>query len=125
MSGLSFVVWSGLIPPLPFFALAWASEGEAAVIASLRSMDLGSWAAVTYLAFAATLTGYGLWNRLLRLYPAALVARFTLLVPVVGLVTGAAVLGERLTGSQLAACALVVAGLALPLLAAARRRAPG
>jgi O-acetylserine/cysteine efflux transporter len=85
-------------------------------------MDAVSWAAVAYLAFGATLTGYGLWSRLLRTYPAAQVARFTLLVPVVGLVCGWLALGERLTAAQLAGCALVTAGLALPFVAAASSR---
>jgi O-acetylserine/cysteine efflux transporter len=118
VNGLAFVVWAGLIPPVPFFALAWIFEGRGALGASLGAMDGGSWAAVAYLAFGATLGGYGLWNQLLKAYPAALVARFTLLVPVVGLLAGAAALGERLTPSQLAACALVAVGLALPLAAA-------
>jgi O-acetylserine/cysteine efflux transporter len=117
VNGLAFVVWSGLVPPLPFFALAWAFEGPEAVAASLRAMDAGSWAAVAYLAFGATLAGFGLWNRLLKAYPAAQVTRFALLVPVVGLAGGAVVLGEQISAAQLGGSALVVAGLALPLAA--------
>jgi O-acetylserine/cysteine efflux transporter len=124
VDGFSFVVWAGLIPPIPFFLLAVAVEGREVVGASLRAMDLGSWAAVAYLALAATLVGYGLWNRLLRTYPAAQVARFTLLIPVVGLAAGWALLGERLGPGQLASSALVVGGLAIPALAERLRR-PG
>jgi len=122
VNGLAFVVWAGLLPIIPFFALAWLVEGPEAVSASLRAMRPGTWAAVAYLAYAATLTGYGLWSRLLHRYPAALVSRFTLLVPVVGLVSGAVVLGEHPTPDQLAGSALVVAGLALPVLGAWRPR---
>ncbi|HEU4383357.1 MAG TPA: EamA family transporter [Anaeromyxobacteraceae bacterium] len=118
VNGLHFVVWAGLIPPVPFFALAWAVEGPGAIASSLRAMDLGSWAAAAYLAFGATLGGYGLWNRLLRSYPAAQVARFTLLVPVVGILSGALAFGERLTAVQLLATGMVMAGLAMPLAAA-------
>jgi len=125
VNALAFVVWSALPLPIPFFALAWAFEGRDAVTASLTAMDAVSWAAVAYLAFGATLTGYGLWSRLLRTYPAAQVARFTLLVPVVGLVCGWLALGERLTAAQLAGCALVTAGLALPFVAAASSRLVG
>lgn len=122
VNGLAFVVWAGLLPIVPFFALAWLVEGPAAVVASLRALGPGTWAAVAYLAYAATLTGYGLWNRLLHRYPAALVSRFTLLVPVVGLAAGALVLGERPTPDQLVGSTLVVAGLGLPILAAWRPR---
>jgi O-acetylserine/cysteine efflux transporter len=122
VDGVAFVIWSSLIPPLPFFALAWTFEGGAAVASSLRAMDSVSWAAVAYLAFGATLGGYGLWNRLLNSYPAAQVAPFTLLVPVVGLLAGRLALGERLTAAQLAGSALVATGLALPVAAAQWRR---
>jgi O-acetylserine/cysteine efflux transporter len=120
VNALAFVVWAALPLPVPFFALAWAVEGTGAVTASLGAMDGLSWAAVAYLAFGSTLAGYGIWSRLLRTYPAAQVARFALLVPVVGLLCGWLLLAERLSAAQLAGCALVVAGLALPV--AARRR---
>lgn len=118
VNGLAFVVWAGLLPIVPFFALAWIVEGPDVVAASFRAMGPTSWAAAGYLAYAATLTGYGLWNRLLRQYPAAQVSRFTLLVPVVGLFSGAVALGEQLTADHLLGSALVVLGLGLPLLAA-------
>ena len=114
-SSLSFVVWSALLVPLPFFGMAWAFEGGEAVVASVRAMGVGSWLAVGYLAFGATLGGYGLWSRLLKAYPAAQVARYALLVPVVGLVAGAVVLGERFSLVQLMASGVVAAGLALPV----------
>lgn len=117
VDGFAFVVWAGLIPPIPFFAMAWAVEGSAGIAGALRAMDGRSWAAVLYLAYAATVAGYGLWNRLLRAHPAAQVTRFTLLVPVVGLVAGAVLLGERLTAAQVLGSCVVVAGLALPLAA--------
>ncbi|MFL5422751.1 MAG: EamA family transporter [Myxococcales bacterium] len=117
VSGLAFVVWSALIPPVPFFLLARIVEGPGTIAASFRAMDAGSWAAVGYLAFGATLGGYGLWNKLLKAYPAAQVARFTLLVPVIGLACGAAFFGESLSVAQLAGCALVALGLALPIAA--------
>jgi O-acetylserine/cysteine efflux transporter len=125
VNALAFVVWAALPLPLPFFALAWAFEGREAVTASLTAMDALSWAAVAYLAYGATLTGYGLWSRLLRTYPAGQVARFALLVPVIGLGCGWLVFGERLTAAQLAGCALVTAGLALPFAAAASSRLVG
>jgi O-acetylserine/cysteine efflux transporter len=125
VNALAFVVWAALPLPIPFFALAWAFEGRGAVVASLTAMDGLSWAAVAYLAYGATLGGYGLWSRLLRSYPAGQVAPFTLLVPVIGLVCGWLALGERLSTAQLAGCALVTAGLALPFVAAASSRLVG
>jgi len=117
VSGLAFVVWAALIPPLPFFALARAVEGPHAIAGSFRAMGAMSWGAVGYLAFGATLGGFGLWNRLLKVYPAAQVARFALLLPVIGLACGTALLGEPLGSWQLAGSALVVLGVALPVAA--------
>jgi O-acetylserine/cysteine efflux transporter len=118
VNALAFVVWAALPLPIPFFALAWVLEGQGAVVASLAAMDALSWAAAAYLAYGATLGGYGLWSRLLRTYPAGQVARFTLLVPVIGLLCGWLAFRERLTAAQLVGCALVIAGLALPFVAA-------
>lgn len=125
VNALAFVVWAAHPLPIPFFAFAWAFDGRDVVASSLGAMDALSWAAVAYLAFGSTLTGYGLWNRLLRTYPAGQVARFTLLVPVIALGCGWLVFGERLSAAQLAGCALVIAGLALPFAAAASSRLIG
>ena len=125
VNALAFVVWAALPLPIPFFALAWIFEGRHAVTASLAAMDTVSWAAVAYLAFGATIMGYGLWSRLLKMYPAGQVARFTLLVPVIGLGCGWLAFGERLSVPQLVGCALVTAGLALPFAAAASSRLAG
>ena len=122
VNGLAFVIWASLIPPLPFFALAWAFEGSGAIASSLRAMDAISWAAVAYLAIGATIGGYGLWNRLLKSYPAAQVAPFTLLVPVIGLIAGWVALGERPTAAQLGGSALIATGLAVPVAAARWKR---
>jgi O-acetylserine/cysteine efflux transporter len=120
VNAFAFVVWSGLLPPLPFFALAWLLEGHATVAASFRAMTVTSWAAAAYLGLAGTLGGYGLWNRLLKSYPAAQVTPFALLVPVIGLAAGAVVFAERFTPAQLAGSALVATGLAIPVLSGRR-----
>jgi O-acetylserine/cysteine efflux transporter len=52
--------------------------------------------------------GFGTWSFLLRRYPAAVVAPFTLLVPVVGMVSGVLCLGEAMPGWKLASGFLMV-----------------
>ncbi|MBZ4270832.1 EamA family transporter, partial [Mycobacterium tuberculosis] len=54
-----------------------------------------------------------LWSRLLSRYPAAQVAQFSLLVPIVGLASSALLLDEHLTRAQLIGTALVMGGLAV------------
>jgi O-acetylserine/cysteine efflux transporter len=64
-----------------------------------------------YLAFIATIVGYGIWGSLLGRYETWRVAPLSLLVPVVGMASAALLLGETLSGLQLAGAALIMAGL--------------
>jgi O-acetylserine/cysteine efflux transporter len=110
---VGLVVWGSLIPPLPFFALSYALEGPQRIAAALSGISAMSIFAIVYLAFIATLIGYGLWSRLLSRYPAGQVAPFSLLVPIVGLASASVFLDERLSGAQIAGAVLVMAGLAV------------
>jgi O-acetylserine/cysteine efflux transporter len=110
---VSLVVWGGLIPPLPFLGLSWLLEGPALMASALRGINLDSILVLLYLAFGATLLGYGLWGRLLLRYPASQVAPFSLLVPVVGLSSAALLLDEQLSRLQLLGALLVMLGLLL------------
>ena len=114
---LAFVVWASLVPPLPFLALSLLIEGRPAITAALAAFSLRSLATVAYLAWAATLLGYGLWTRLLSRYPANQVAPFSLLVPVVGLSTGWLVFDEALQPVHFVGGALLMLGLVVNLFA--------
>ena len=67
-----------------------------AVERALRGLALSSLLAIVYLAFAATMLGYGPWGRMLSRYPTSQVAPYSLLVPVVGLSASALLLDEQL-----------------------------
>lgn len=112
---LAFVVWASLVPPLPFLALSAWIEGPDAMAQALSGFSLRSFGAVAYLAWAATLLGYGLWTRLLSRYPANQVAPFSLLVPIVGLTTGWLVFNEALQPVHFAGGAMLMFGLAVNL----------
>ncbi|CAM3869509.1 EamA family transporter [Ectopseudomonas alcaliphila] len=127
---VGLVVWGSLIPPLPFLALSLWLEGPELIAQSLRTLSLDSLLVLAYLAFGATILGYGLWSRLLSRYPASQVAPFSLLVPVVGISSSALLLGERLGSLQMVGAALVMAGLLINvwggrLLDSWRQRTPG
>lgn len=110
---VGLVVWGSLIPPIPFFALSWFIEGPRMIESALRGIGLSSIMVLVYLAFGATILGYGLWSRLLSRYPANTVAPFSLLVPVVGLTSAAWLLGEQLDGLQAIGALLVMLGLVI------------
>jgi O-acetylserine/cysteine efflux transporter len=69
--------------------------------------------AVLYLAFGATLLGYGTWSGLLAKYSANKVAPLSLLVPVTGLITAQIVLGEQLSGRQWTGGLVILLGLGI------------
>lgn len=107
------VVWLSLVPPLPAFALSLAFEGWPAVQSALLHPTFDGVAALAYLVFAATFVGFGIWGWLLRLYPAGLVAPFSLLVPITGTLSAALVLGERFPPLRFGGMALILCGLAI------------
>ena len=60
-------MWGSLVPPLPFLALSLWLEGPVVIEAALRGIGWQTILVLAYLAFGATILGYGLWSRLLSL----------------------------------------------------------
>lgn len=118
---LSFIVWSSLVPVLPFLALSWWVDGAQQMQAQLLAFDGRALFAVLYLALLATLLAYSLWTRLLQRHPAGRVTPFSLLVPVVGLVAAMTLLGEQPSAMQWAGTAAVLGGLLVNQLVGSRR----
>jgi O-acetylserine/cysteine efflux transporter len=111
-SGLSLVVWSGLVVPLPSVALALLVDGPQAVGSAVAHLSIVAILSTVYTAVAASLVAYTIWNSLLARYPTGAVVPYTLLVPVIGILAAWAVFGERPTGSELIGGAIMLGGLA-------------
>ena len=79
---------------LPFMFASWLIDGPQLMLASLRQIDMLTVLSLLYLAFIATLVGYGIWGSLGR-YETWRVAPLSLLVPVVGMASAALLLGRR------------------------------
>ena len=109
----ALVVWSCVVPPLPFALLSLVFEGASTSVRALTSASWVTWASIAYLSFGAMLFGFARWNILLQHYPTALIAPFALLVPIVGLASGAIILGERLAVIQFVGVMFVLTGLAV------------
>jgi O-acetylserine/cysteine efflux transporter len=112
---LAFTVWSSLAAPLPLLLLSLAVDGTAA-FAALTHPGLRLIGSVLVVSYAGTVFGFGLWARLLARYSAATVAPFALMVPIVGMIAGSVVFGERVNAVELFGGVLVMAGLALNIL---------
>lgn len=108
---MSLVVWSALIPIVPFMVASYLLDGPTVMRNSLVSIDLTTILSLIYLAFVATIVGYGIWGALLGRYETWRVAPLSLLVPVVGIASAALLLDEKLGALQLVGALLVMAGL--------------
>jgi O-acetylserine/cysteine efflux transporter len=111
----SLTIWSSLIPPIPLLLMGLMLHSPAGMLQSLTDADLGTLLAVCFLAFAATVFGFGTWSKLLSRYPTSQVAPLSLMVPVTGLFTASIVLGERLVLTQWLGCLLILGGLAVAI----------
>lgn len=110
---LNFMVWVSTVPVLPLLALSLLLEGPSRDLEALGALDLPGAGALLYVAWGATVFGFGAWGWLLRRHPASTVAPFSLLVPVFGMSSAALFLGEPVSPLRWCAAALLVGGVAL------------
>ncbi|MBC7502624.1 MAG: EamA family transporter [Herminiimonas sp.] len=115
---LALVVWGSLIASPPLLAASFLIEGPAAWADAAAHFGWISAGAVFFQSYPNTIVGFGIWSILMRKYPAATIAPFTLLVPVTGMLSAALILGEPLQWWKILAGILVLSGLALNLFGA-------
>ena len=65
------------------------------------------------MAVAVSFVSYLVWFRLIQRHPATLIASFSLLTPIAGVVLGVVLLHEPLSARLLAGAALVLGGIVL------------
>ncbi|MFF0269550.1 EamA family transporter [Kribbella sp. NPDC004536] len=118
---LRFMVWISAVAVVPLLILSFLTEGPRADLDALKDLRPSGVGAIAYLAFAATLFGFGVWGYLLRQYDASTVAPFSLLVPVVGMSAAWVLRGEAVGLQQAIAAVLVIGGMACTIV---RRRTP-
>jgi O-acetylserine/cysteine efflux transporter len=105
-----FMVWSSLVPILPFLGMTLLFDPASVRMAWLQ-VPWGGWLAVAYLGWISTIVAYALWTGLLMRHPANRVAPFSLGVPIIGLAAGVFTLHESISGWQWAGIGLIAAAL--------------
>jgi O-acetylserine/cysteine efflux transporter len=111
-SGLSLVVWSALVVPLPALAMSLLLDGPDTVGHTLAHLPPVAIASTAYTVLGASLLGYVIWNSLLARYPAGAVVPYVLLVPPVGILAAWATLGETPSVLEIAGGTVMLAGVA-------------
>jgi len=111
--------WQLLIAWVPMTAIALAAEPF--MLHQIRGDTL--WAAL-YVTFIALIAGYALWFKIVEHFSAVIASLGSLMVPVIGVLSGAAMLGEPIGWIEAAALALVLTAISLVLFAGAAARSP-
>lgn len=109
-----YIVWSSLFALLGYVIIVACfvpNSDKWLHWETWQAIRLKTWFSLLFLAWGASLTGYVLWTKLLKRHPANQVAPFSLGVPVIGLLAGMILLGERINTWQWLGTAFV--GVAL------------
>lgn len=113
---ISVIVWGSFIVCLPMFAAALLIEGPSAVVNAYQHLTWKGSSALLYIVYISTWVGYGVWNWLLERYPVSMVVPYTLLIPLVGILSSVLVFGEPFQLWKLVAGILVISGLCINIL---------
>jgi O-acetylserine/cysteine efflux transporter len=113
VNALSLVVWASLVATPPLLITSWLVEGGAAWQLAADRFTGKTLMTLLFQAYPNTLLGFGIWSMLMRKYPTATIAPFSLLVPIVGMLSATLLLDESLQWWKVAAGVLVLGGLAL------------
>ena len=109
--------WQLLIGLIPIALIAFVSEPFVLHRASLEATLAGF-----YVLFVAIVMGYALWFRVVQSMPVTVASIGTMMIPVIGLASGALMLGEPFGWREFLALALVLSAIALVLFFPARRQ---
>jgi O-acetylserine/cysteine efflux transporter len=110
-NGLSMVVWSSLVVPVPLFLLSLTLDGPHAVGTALRGLGPEALASTLYTTVLASLVGYSIFNGLLTRYPASSVVPFVLIAPPVAMLSAWLLLGQAVNAAEAGGGLLVLVGV--------------
>lgn len=110
--------WQLLIGWIPI-GLIWLFVAPEAPFARAT---VEGWLAIGYLAFCANALAYFAWFRVVTIFPATVSGIGTLVIPCIGVLSSALIVGEVLGWRDFAALGLICSALALVVLVPALRR---
>jgi O-acetylserine/cysteine efflux transporter len=108
---LRLIVWMSAVPPLPMLLVSLIFEqGQMESLLAMSWIGAGT---VVYTGLIATVLGFAIWGQLFKENSPNVVAPFSLLVPIFGIISSVLVLHEEFTWIELTSICLVFAGLLL------------
>ena len=125
---LHLTLWMSVVPPVPMLVVSLLVEGPVRDWAALRTVAtpaaLPAVLGLLYIVLVATVVGYGLWNTLLSRHPSSVVAPFSMLVPVVGVLASWLFFGELIDLVELIGGVAVIGGVLVASRLPVSRAAP-
>ncbi len=122
INGMSLNAWIGVFAAPQLALGSWLLEDGQ--FEALAAADWRAYASIAYQAVPVVILGYGLWFRLLRRYDVNQVMPFILLVPVFGVFSGIAVLGETVSPAFVVGGCLTILGVGIIILRRPKLVAP-
>jgi O-acetylserine/cysteine efflux transporter len=105
------IIWMSIIPPIPLFLISLIFEtGQLHALSNMSWLGAG---VILYTGLVSTVLAFAIWGRLFQKYSPNVVAPFSLLVPIFGIVSSFIVLDEKFTHIEVIASFTVFAGLSL------------
>lgn len=102
------VFFYGLMTILPYFAFVHSLD-----IDIIASGNMTVWGNLLFLGFVASTGGYLLWNWVMRQLGAVKSTNYIYLQPLVSMMAGAMILGERITILAIAGAVILITGMIL------------
>ena len=96
---------------LPLFGAAGFALIALALGERVGAPSVAAWAALAYLVLAGSVVAFTSFVRVLRLLPTSVVMTYAYVNPVIAVLLGALLLGERMRGTDVGGMALVLAGV--------------
>ncbi len=106
----ALVGWQLLIGMIPVAVIAVATEPFSLLEASPQAM----WAGL-YVVFGGLIAGYALWFKIIEILPVTTASIGALMIPVIGVASGALILGEPITWIEGLSLLLVLSAISLVL----------
>ena len=110
---VGFIVWSSLFSIPAILVLTLLTKGTEPFDHFYEKVTWGASFSILFQAYVTTILGYGVWNNLMKKYPAPIVAPLSLIVPTSGLLMSFIFFGEALSALQALALGFVFLGLGI------------
>jgi O-acetylserine/cysteine efflux transporter len=115
---LSLVVWGSFFASFPLTLFTLLIDGPQHMLADFHRLTWVGMSAILYIVYGSTWVGYGVWNWLVSRHSVPVIVPFTLLVPVVGMLSSVLFYHEPFQTWKLLTGIFIITGLCINILGA-------